>query len=422
MRVLVRLALGGSLAIGCGGGSGDPVDAAASDAPPGGDAASDAPVDVPDAAPQVTYAGTLTLVEAQVLGPQPAPVNTIIAEGIQLGITFTDSATDIDPVFDTNPGGLFGCKVHELTPAQVVTAAGANEGTVQFTVDNGGAPANPVYPPCVFVSGSGYACPDPSSSQALTALNSITLSQVNPQVSQLTVNGGTATFAGEDIGRYVKLSGTGTPFDASHVALPIIGLMSPTELILGAPAPAPVTTFTTGMMITLAGAGPQPGLVDPGQLADGASATAVLTPGGGNHFPATTITYANVGDDFTMDAANADLLRTIPTDGSGFTIGCATCGTSIGTVLSIVTTDTAVTGLGGTAMPAPTTKRVSIRCAEVGATSITVPASVSAYLMTSGATRIQTTFIRATFGTPNPSNPGLQGVISGHAIVGFTTP
>jgi hypothetical protein len=168
-----------------------------------------------------------------------------------------------------------------------------------------------------------------------------------------------------------------------------------------------------------------PSLPDPGQLQDGANGTAVLTAGGGNHFPTTTWTWGagtgGIGDDFTMDDTNADRLRTIPTDGSAFSLNCNSCGTSTGTVLNIVTTDGSVTGLSAFAFPPPTTKRVQIRCAFVGQTNMMVPANVSAYLMSSGATRIQATYIRANFGIPNPSIEEIRA-IGGHAMVGFTTP
>jgi hypothetical protein len=136
----------------------------------------------------------------------------------------------------------------------------------------------------------------------------------------------------------------------------------------------------------------------------------------------TTVTYTNVGDDFAIDDTSAGVLRALPGDGSAFTISCgASCGSSFGTILNITTTDTSVAGLSAFAMPPPTTRRVNIRCAEAGVTSLTVPANVSAYLVSSGATRIQASFIRGSFGASNPQNAGLTNVVAGHAIVGFTT-
>lgn len=419
MKVLLQVALAG-LAVGCGGGPADTSDAADLDASEA-DAMVDARIHEPPAPPRVN--GSITIVEAQVLAPAPAPVNTIVAEGIQLGITFTDPTTAIAPVLDTNPGTLFGCKVVEVPVAQLAAAAGEDQGTVRITVDNGGTPANPVFPTCAFLpGGAGYLCPDLTSSQAFDAVNTITLEQVDAQTSRLTVNAGPATFDADDVGRYVKLSGTASAYDATHMTLPIVAITSPTVVVLGAPVPDATVTFGVGRMWTFAGVGPQPGLADPGQLADGASATAILTPGVGDHFPTTTITYGDAGDDFTMDDASADLLRNIPTDGRAFSLSCAACGQSIGTILTITTTDANVVGLSPIAMPLPTTKRVSIRCAEVGQSTITVPALISARLASAGATRIQATFVRGNFGTADPATDELAQVIAGHAMVGFTTP
>lgn len=426
--VLLAFALGGAAA--CGDNlTGDPLDGPTPDAPI--DAAIDAAIDAPiDAPPPPPFTGTLTIIEGQVLAPAPAPAGTVAAQGVQLGITFSDTATAVQPVLDTNPGTLFGCKVTEFdTAAEIAGSVGVNEGSVQFTVNNGtGAGTAPpiTFPACIHAGpGVGYICPDTSSSQAITAANNITLGPAGAPPSTLTlltVVAGTATFAAEDVGRYVKFAGTGNgTLDHPTTAIPIVALGPASNMAVLGTSAVITAPLTAGTLTTLGGTGPFPMLPDPGQLSDGASATAVLTPGGGNHFPATTITYSNVGDDFTMDAANADRLRTIPLDGTAFSVSCDSCGTSIGTVLNITTTDTPVTGLSPFAMPPPTNKRVTVRCAEVGATTITVPANVSAFLMNSGATRIQTNYVRGTFGTPAPANAGLAGVISGHAMVGFTT-
>ena len=379
-HLLALGALAASVAFGCRDDGGTAIDA------PEADAAQDAPIDLGIIEePEPLYTGSLTIIEAQVLAPPPAAVNTIAAQGIQLAVSFTDPFTAVSPVLDTRPGTLFGCKVTELTAAQVPASAGLNQGSVQFTVTNGGTPADPVFPACVFVAGP-------------------------------------ATFVADDVGRHVKFSGTGTAFDAAHVAIPIVSLGATANVItIGTGIASPTITLTAGTLDTLAGLGPRAGLADPGMLADGASATAVVTPGGNNNFPSTTIAYGNVGDDFTMDDTNAGRLRDLPRDGSPFSIACATCGASTGTVLSITTTDASVAGQSPFAMPLPTTKRVNIRCAEIGATTLTVPAIVSQYLASASATRIQATFVRGSFGSPSPAHAGLSSVIAGHAMVGFTT-
>jgi hypothetical protein len=71
-------------------------------------------------------------------------------------------------------------------------------------------------------------------------------------------------------------------------------------------------------------------------------------------------------------------------------------------------------------LPPPTTKSVLVRCTGFG-TSITVPASVSAYLTpaSSGATRLQTTFIRTGLDSPQVGEP--ITILAGHALIGITT-
>jgi hypothetical protein len=72
-------------------------------------------------------------------------------------------------------------------------------------------------------------------------------------------------------------------------------------------------------------------------------------------------------------------------------------------------------------MPAIVTKKVVIRCTKLGGTSVTVPADVSAYLMTSGATRIQTAFFRDALAQPGTAAASAN-VVAGHGVVGFTNP
>lgn len=411
-------------------GGGDDTDAVQVDAP-NPDAPTDAPTDAPiDAAPP-RFSGTLTIIEGSVFAAVgDGPVNTPIGQGIQLGVTFTDATMAVAPVLDTAPGTLFGCKVTVLdTPQELASSLGINEGPVTFTVTS--TPAAPTFPTCVFGATTGYVCPDLTSSQAITATNTITLTMLSPTASRIDINGaGTATFALDDIGRYIKFSGTLVPsLDASFAAFPIVAAgaactgvigvaCNANQAVVGLPLTIATLPLTMGSLSTLAGVGPQPSLADPGQLQDNASATAVLSSS--TNFPGTTVTYGDAANDFTMDDTNADRLRNIPRDGSAFSINCNNCGDAIGSVLAITTTNAPLTGISSKyAMPTGTA-RTSIRCAVVGSSQIDVPANVSAFIMNSGATRIQANYVRGKFGTPAPANAGLAGVISGHAYVGFT--
>lgn len=434
--VLLAFAIGGAAACGDNPGDGDDdtvIDATAIDGAAIDGAAIDGPD--PDATPDASadgpppqFSGTITVLEAQVLASAGDPVNTVVAQGIQIGVTFTDPSMAVATIFDSMPGSDEGCKVTELTPAMLPTAAnlGVNEGTLTFAFDNPPVmrpqpgSEDRTLPACSFFAGAGYLCDDPTSSQPITAVDTVTLDGSESTTLMTVV--GSATFVADDVGRYVKFASTGNPsLDSSIASFPIVAL-GPTEntAVLGGSVTA---TVSAGSLTTLAGAGPFPGLADPGQLPNDARVVATLVAGGGNHFPDTTLTWGNVGDDFAMDDANADRLRNVPTDGSAFTLSCLTgsCGTSIATLVSITTTDAPVTGLALTAMPPPVTKRVNIRCAFIGPTSITIPTSVSAFLMTSGATRIQTSFIRGMLAASAPTNAGLWGTVAGHALIGFTT-
>ena len=95
--------------------------------------------------------------------------------------------------------------------------------------------------------------------------------------------------------------------------------------------------------------GPTPSVPDPGFLSDDVAMNFVLTAGGGNHIATfTTSTGAgSVGDNIGMLTAEAIKLNAIPTNGAAFTIACdgANCGTASGTLINIITTDAATTGL-----------------------------------------------------------------------------
>ena len=434
-----------SLAAACGdnlkpGGGGDDIDAAAIDA-----TNPDAPTDGPPAA---TPSGTFSLLEAHALAPM-AMGNVVAARGIQVGIGFSDPATAVPPTFDSMPGSPLGCKVFVYdTPQELATIPGANEGVVNVAINNpDNGPPDQTYPTCLFAAGAGYICPDLGSSQSpgamtnsISVTNNVTLTGLGQAATMRLALTSTATFGAEDVGRYVKFAGTGNPgmvpLDVAYNAFPIIAVdaMDNKVATIGLPLPmAAVVPVTQGTFNTLAGVGPLPGLASPGQLADDATVTATFVAGngstvpGGNHFGNFMITWtgAQLGNEFTLDDTNANLLRNIPTNGTGFTISGGAADTAGGAVLNIVTTDTALPqGASPFTFPTPTAKRVNVRCAVLGNNTITVPDAVAAFLTPamSGRTRVQATFVRATLGIPTPSPTNSVTPIAGHAVVGFTTP
>lgn len=392
----------------CGDDGTTPIDAANIDAAV--DAAIDAPID----APVTVYSGTLTALEVAVLNP--GATGTFFGQGIQLGIGFGDSVTGVAATMEEQPGSPLGCKLFNFTRAQAIQATvGNNEGSVQVTVTQANAP---VYPACTFTAGVGYTCP-----QLTTAGNTGTIATVVAgATASLTVAAGPYTDA-NSVGRYVSISGATNA--ANNGVFPIVARPAATTIVYGNPAAAAEALPAGATRVNLAGVGPIPMAPDPGFFDNAAGVTIALTPGGGNHFTAFTSTTGagNIGDDFQMPMAERIKLNAIPANGAAFTVTCGgdvanPCGNASGSLLNIVTTDSAVVGLSPFSMPLPTTRRVQVRCAQLGSESITVPAAYMAAIMGSGATRIQTTFMRPLLMSGGPATVNSLG---GHAIVGFTT-
>jgi hypothetical protein len=388
------------------------------------DAPLDAPTDAPTDTPITTYAGSVSVVETQLLAANNS--NMIIGQGVNITPTFLPST--VAPVLESNPGSPVGCKAYVFdSQGEINASGGINEGSVAVTVSNGGTPINPVFPACVFSSSPpsgipGYFCPDAASSGAFSQQAQGHFALAQPSVYSFSIN--SVSFSSDDVGRMIHFSGTGNAVLDNH-GFPIVSFVNANTVAL-AIGGTPPTVVTAGSFATVAGGGINPALTtDPGQMSDAAQVTVTLdatATGSQNHVGNFTTTISNVGDDFAISDATANLMRAIPLNGSAFTIGCATCGTALGSVLSIVTTNAPVSASDPFAFPRPTSKRVQILCAEVSATSITVPANFSALLMTSGATRIQTTFMRQALSQPTTNPNTSVNVVAGHAIVGFTTP
>lgn len=409
------------------------IDARVIDAPP--------PIDAMPPPPQT---GTFTLLEAQLLGAPLTPANVVIAQGIQIGNAILPSSDAVaqHPDSTTAPGDPTGCKVYEFTPAQYLASLGQNEGVATVTVTNGaGGPATPpTFPACVFQAGAGYVCPDPSTSGTAVGLTFTGVGAGATAAALVTLPAGhAASFAMDDVGRFMKFSGTGDPrLDHPLAAYSIVSVTPPSTAViaLSLGTGTNIAALTAGTFATLGGVGPSsPFAADPGQLTNDASATISFNTtanGGGGHVANFMIQHNNVGDDFGITDAVANTLTHIPTTGT-FSLGCDQAGNRCGAagvqLLNIVSTDAPVAGLSPFAFPAPMTKRVQIRCAAFcngdavqPCADISVPAAITAHL--AGATRIQALLIRANLTATSPNglfNPGVFP-LSGHAYVGFTTP
>jgi hypothetical protein len=315
-----------------------------------------------------------------------------------------------------------GCKLWELTPSQLAASVGGDEGAVQVTATDG----TPVFPPCIFAgAGVGYVCPDAASS----GLGGTLSATGAPPGTSLFTSAGAATFGAEDVGRYLHLGATGV--SSLNTIFPIVAVVSSTTVVLATGASISLVLPPAARFTTLAGQGPMPGAT-PDTFFTNTERLTVAKPASANFdaFPANTgFPGSNgIGDGFTLGTADGKVLPTsIPTDGSAFTIGCddaPSCGTALGTVVDIVTTD-APLGASPFSFPPPVTRRVQIRCIKVAARSVTVPAEYAAHLARamSGATRIRTQFSRVNqAGAQNVTPPpNVATIAGGHAEVGFVT-
>lgn len=373
------------------------------------DAAIDAEIDAP---PPPTFSGTVSLQEVKLLNPGNS--GTFFGQGPQAAITFTSSADVPGPIMEEMPGSPLGCKAWNFTPAQYPAAVlGVDEGPIQFTVTGGTAPATPpAFPPCVYQAGAGYICPQPGTAQvggAITAAVGGVASLTDTDVTYTDAN---------SVGRYISISGAAQA--VNNGVFPIVARPGANTVAYANPAAVLETLPAAATHVNLAGVGPTPSMADPGFLAN--DATLTVDHAASAHVAAFTASTApgTVGDDTGISMNELRKLNSVPLDGTAFTVSCdGNCGTASGSILILRTTDAATAGLSPFALPPPTTKRVEVRCAAIGQTSVTIPAGFMALIQNSGATRIQATFIRPTL-MGGGGTPATVNVISGHAYVGYT--
>jgi hypothetical protein len=402
------------LAVGCGDDDDDGggADAAVADAP----VADGGPDGGPDAGPDAavpSFSGTISFQEVRVQGiPQ-------LGQGLQIRINFQDDLTAKPPTLEEMPGSSLGCKAWEYTAAEA-TALSLDEGKIDFTVMDGA----PVLPSCTFVPTRGYLCIGQSGTGGVLA--------AGPQAGTMLFTAPTGDFTLGDVGHYVSISGATNA--ANNGQFPLVNVVNQTTVVIAHQAGVVETLPGAATWAVVAGVGPNPAgaMLANGFLENDDVVTVALTAGGGNHVEAFSVTFdmasGAVGDDFTLDTASQAEITSVPTDGSAFSIGCdgagGTCNMATGSLLVITTTDTPVTGLPPFVFPPPTTKQVVIRCAAIGAGTVTVPAAYSALIQGSGATRIQTAFFRSSLnGAQNTGDPKASvTIVAGHGVAGFTTP
>lgn len=310
-------------------------------------------------------------------------------------------------VYEEAPGSPLGCKVTEFTPEQLA-APPVNIGTLDFTIQNG-----PAFPTCNFVDGQGYVCLGAEGSGG-----DIAVANPNNTPPIMSLTNTNVTFGADQVGRHVRI--TGATNASNNGFFPVVGVMGDNTILFPNPKPgADAEADTTASYQVVAGFGPA-GQTDP--VPDDAIVTTELTAGGDGTFTDYT-TNVDIGDSYTLDTATQGIIGDIPLDGSSFTLSCegtgGDCGAAMATGIIIQTTDADVSMVPPFVLPPPVTKATRIFCLRPATGTVTIPAEASAFLMSSGATRIRALMVRANNGDTIQADGDLDNV-AGHAFAGFT--
>lgn len=311
------------------------------------------------------------------------------------------------PVFEETPGSVTGCKVWELNQEEVLATWGnVNRGPLVIT----SADSSPLLPPCTADAFGDYHCVSGFGTGGTIA---------SAGAGIFSLSDADASFSSADAGRHVFIQGATNA--ANNGLFPIVSLAGSTTIVAVSASFVPETLPASAFWGVFAGVGPMPGLADPGLLEDDDALTFTLDQGQAIDAFAATVAVA---DDFALDASSTALLSSVPLDAGAFTLSCEAgqCGAGTGdaTILEIRTTDAGVAGRAAHDLPLPVVKGVLIRCLGFSATSLTVPAAASAFLQSSGATRIETRFLRSGAAAPAVGEP--VTVLAGHALIGITNP
>jgi hypothetical protein len=337
------------------------------------------------------------------LGEISSPAVPQAGDGLLSVIYFVPDP--VAPDYEETPGSPLDCKAWDLTPEEFVTnLVGVDVGTVQWTIPDG-----PVMPPCTYVDGRGYACIGVSGTGGDIAV-------VDAGNGIYSLTDANVTFGAAQVGRYLEISGADA---GNNGAFPIVDSAGDNTVIFVNPGGS-AEANTNGTYQTVAGMGPA-GQDDP--LPENTTVSFEVTANADAPIESFT-DEATVPSDFTLDDASMALLYDTPLTGDEFTIGCAgaggDCGSAQASILRVLTTDADVTGLPPNAMPPPDAKAVLVQCIVPLTGAVTVSAEASAILMNSGATRVQTVFLRAT-PTTDPARPWLT-LLAPHMQAGNTTP
>jgi len=160
------------------------------------DAPIDATIDCCIIEPPPRVSGRILLFEVDLLDPAS---DASFGQGLLGEAAFFDDVSP-QPVYETNPGTVFGCKVWVLDRMQAIAARGYDEGTVALELP-GLEP--PQVSTCSFAASTGYAC---AGATAVTAglADPGTMPDLQPVAVRLTAGGANQvssfTATGADVG------------------------------------------------------------------------------------------------------------------------------------------------------------------------------------------------------------------------------
>lgn len=407
----------------------------------GGGATFDAAVAIdaaaPDAMPDPTFSGTVSLAEVTVTNAEAAALGGVAGGAAVISFTAPDDIVPPDPDFDNNVGE---CKV------TIVTIA---------TKDEQGSEGGPVSVTGTLAGDFGCAYNAAVDAYACSSADAAAAGTLAMATATLVPNGGglvgtmDLTAVGNDFSaidyRGMNIVLQGWDDDAGNGRFAIVA-DSDTGGALGAGladdqlrlvnsqglAGASALLADSGYQ-TLVGAGPIPGLgAAPYDFLDDGTNTVTMTKAAATNAPALASSLKANGDGFALLAAGSEVAHAFPATGDA-TFACAdgdtpptidTCGfTDPGNVLNGIvvfgeTTDGVLTtgALASFAeMPDPVTQYARFQCSGIGQKAITIPAAAVALINGTGHTRIQTsvTFVNAEIA-------GKTNVVVGHGVLGFT--
>lgn len=376
----------------------------------------DAAPENPDAAPDPTFSGTVSLAEVAITNE---PFVSAGVAGAVVNISFTDPATVTVPPQPGYENNIGACRifVYDLAGGDEAPV-GADGGRVTIAGTNGtNLPAfacdyNPTADTYLCASGDTAA----SGPMAMTGTSLSPNSGKGAGTATLVIPG--ADFSNENyVGMQIILDGFADA--AANGRFGVVSQPANNILVIANPALAAATTLTADSAYqTLIGAGPIPNGFD---FLDDGTNDIIITKDPITNAPAIDATLTVNGEGFALDDASVRPHQ-LPINGDAATFSCGgtggDCGVANGFLKGIIvfgeTTDAPVSPSNPTAMPEPVSQYATFQCSGINAESITLDAGAMALIMGTSPTRIQTSITYAN------AQSGGNNIVLSHGVVGFT--